>query len=193
MAAQESRRTELRPWEEADAEALFLAFGDHVTMRFWDRPPYRDVAAVAEAIRDSRATDPAFHAAFAIVLRATGLPIGMINYHDRRIARRRLAVGWILAPEWQRKGLMREAATAFLDHCFNALDTHRIEARIEPANTPSVALALALGFQREGLMRDWMFVAGEPRSPELHALLRPDWRAQVSSTSSPYPVVSGAV
>jgi hypothetical protein len=45
-------------------------------------------------------------------------------------------------------------------------------------------------------MRDWMFVDGEPRSPHMHALSRPEWlarNAQVSSTSNPYPVVSGAV
>jgi [ribosomal protein S5]-alanine N-acetyltransferase len=185
MTSLASGRTELRPWDEADAEALFAAFGDPATMRFWDRPPYHDVAALAEAIRGSRSVDPAYHAAFAVLLRATGQPIGMINYHDRRVANRRLAVGWILVPSRHRQGLMREAAAAFLDYCFNALNTHRVEARIEPANTPSVALAGALGFQREGLMRDWMFVGDEPRSPDLYALLQPDWRSQVSSTSSP--------
>jgi RimJ/RimL family protein N-acetyltransferase len=83
---------------------------------------------------------------------------------------------------------MREAVPALLNHCFHRLDAHRIEARIEAENTPSVALANWLGFQREGLMRDWMFVGDEARSPHMYALLRPDWIArwdQVSSTSSP--------
>ena len=171
-----------------DAPALHAAFGDAETMRFWDRPPTRDPTETAALIRGSRSADPQYHAAFAITLRATGEPIGMINYHDRRPQNRRLAVGWILARAWQRQGMMREAVPALLNHCFDHLDTHRIEARIEADNTPSVALANWLGFQREGLMRDWMFVANEPRSPDLYALLRPDWagrRDQVSSTSSP--------
>jgi ribosomal-protein-alanine N-acetyltransferase len=60
-----------------------------------------------------------------------------------------------------------------LDHCFTSLDTHRIEARIEPGNHASIGLAEALGFVQEGLMRDWLFVGGEPRSMLLYALLRP--------------------
>ncbi len=70
---------------------------------------------------------------------------------------------------------MREAAPALLNHCFDLLGAHRIEARIEAENGPSVALAIWLGFQREGTMRDWMFVAGQARSPCLYALLKPRW------------------
>ena len=192
----ETTSLRLRPWMESDAPALHAAFGDAETMRFWDRRPMRDVTETTALIRGSRSADPQYHAAYAITLRATGEPIGMINYHDRRPQNRRLAVGWILTRARRRQGLMREAVPALLNYCFDQLDTHRIEARIEADNAPSVALANWLGFQREGLMRDWMFVDGQPRSPHMHALLRPDWsvrRAQVSSTSSPYPVVSGAV
>jgi ribosomal-protein-alanine N-acetyltransferase len=165
----------LRAWEEADAEALHAAFGDPETMRFWDSPPRRDVADTASMIRDSLAADPRFHTAFAVTLRDGGQPVGMVNYHDRRPVRRRLAVGWILIRSWQHQGIMREAVPALLNRCFEQLGTHRIEARIEAENTPSVALAEWLGFQREGLMRDWMFVDGEPRSPCLYALLPHDW------------------
>jgi RimJ/RimL family protein N-acetyltransferase len=63
---------------------------------------------------------------------------------------------------------------ALIAHCFGLLDTHRIEARIEPGNLPSLALAEALGFAREGLMHDWMCVGGETRSVYLYALLRPE-------------------
>jgi ribosomal-protein-alanine N-acetyltransferase len=171
----ETPRLLLRAWEESDAEALHAAFGDPETMRFWDSAPRRDAADTASMIRDSLAADPQFHAAFAVTLRDSGQPVGMVNYHDRRPVRRRLAVGWILIRSWQHQGIMREAVPALLNHCFEQLDTHRIEARIEAENTPSVALAEWLGFQREGLMRDWMFVEGEPRSPCLYALLRHDW------------------
>ena len=186
----------LRAWDESDAASLHAVFGDAHTMRFWDRAPSRDPAETLAMIRGSLAADPRFHAHFAITSRKTGEAIGMVNYHDRRPAFRRLAVGWILARVWWRQGLMREAVPALLDHCFDSLGAHRVEARIEAANAPSVALANWLGFQREGLMRDWMFVDGEARSPHMHALLKPDWtvrRAQVSNTRSPYPVVSGAV
>ena len=164
----------MRAWEESDAEALLAAFGDPETMRFWESPPRRDVAETAAMIRDSRAADPRFQAAFAVTSRGSGQPVGMANHHDRRPVYRRLAVGWILIRSWQHQGIMREAAPAPLNHCFGHLDTHRIEA----GNTPSVRLAEWPGFEREGLMRDWMFVAGEARSPCLHPLSRHDWDAR---------------
>jgi [ribosomal protein S5]-alanine N-acetyltransferase len=184
----ETPRLRLRLWEEADADALHPVFGDAETMQFWAFTPRRDVAETAAMIRDSRAAQPLVHAAFAITLRDSGEPIGMVNYHEHHMVHGRMAVGWILHRSWQRRGIMREAVPAFLAHCFDGLNAHRIEARIEAENLPSVALADWLGFQREGRMRDWMFVGGQARSPHMHALLRPDWNArrdQVSSTSSP--------
>jgi [ribosomal protein S5]-alanine N-acetyltransferase len=172
----ETPHLRLRHWSEDDATPLHAAFGDAETMRFWDSPPTRDLAATAASIRDSRSADPRFHAALSIVRKAGSEVVGMVNYHARQPLNRRLAVGWILVPAWQRRGIMREAMPAFLNHCFDHLQTHRIEARIEPENTASARLAECLGFTPEGLMRDWMFVGDEPRSVRLYALLRADWK-----------------
>jgi ribosomal-protein-alanine N-acetyltransferase len=180
----ETPRLRLRAWVESDAGSLHAAFGDAETMRFWDSPPRRGVAETAEMIRGSRTADPLYHAAFAVSLRDSGETVGMVNYHDRRPQFRRLAVGWMLIRSWRRQGIMREAMSVLLNHCFDGLDAHRIEARIEPENAPSVRLAQWLGFQREGLMRDWMFVAGEPRSPDMYALLRPDRIASKRAVAS---------
>jgi RimJ/RimL family protein N-acetyltransferase len=68
-----------------------------------------------------------------------------------------------------------------LEHCFTALDAHRIEAHIEPDNAASLRLAERLGFRREGLMRDQLFVDGKPRDALLYALLQPDWQVATSA------------
>ena len=167
----------LRRLTEADAPALHTAFGDPEAMRYWDAPPARDLAETTSRVRGSRAIGTDFHAGFAVVRCADGLVVGMVNYHARNAEARRLAVGWITVRRFWRQGVMREAVPALLDHCFTTLETHRIEARIEPANVPSIRLAESLGFACEGLMRDWMVVGGEPRSACLYALLRPEWRA----------------
>jgi RimJ/RimL family protein N-acetyltransferase len=72
---------------------------------------------------------------------------------------------------------MQEAVRAVLAHCFATLNTHRIEAEIEPENVRSVRLAQGLGFQREGLLRDRLFVADRPRTIQMYSLLRSEWGA----------------
>jgi ribosomal-protein-alanine N-acetyltransferase len=144
-------------------------------MRFWDSLPSRDVAETAARIRQSLEINPRWHTAFAVLLRDGAAFIGMVNYHQRVPPHRRLAVGWILARQWCGQGLAHEAMRALLAHCFTALDAHRIEAHIEPDNAASLRLADRLGFRREGLMRDCLFVDGKPRTAFLYALLRPDW------------------
>jgi len=168
----ETQHLLLRPLEESDAASMHEAFGDPETMRFWDSLPSRDLAETTDRIRQSREASPTVHAAFAVTRREDSRMVGMVNYHARHPGNRRLAVGWIVAKLWWRQGIMREAMPALLAHCFDCLATHRIEARIEPENIPSARLAERLGFVREGLMRDWMFVDGSPRSVDLYALLR---------------------
>ncbi len=170
-------RLTLRRIAEADAPDLHAAFGDADTMRFWDSLPSVDAAETAGRIRNSLEASPQWHAMFAVSLRHTGQFVGTVNYHMRTPWNHRLAVGWMLVRPWRKQGLAAEAAGALLQHCFTALDTHRIEARIEPPNAASIRLAERLGFRHEGLMRDWLFVGGQPRDMLLYALLHPDWSA----------------
>ncbi len=70
---------------------------------------------------------------------------------------------------------MPEAAPPVISHCFTRLNAHRIEARIEPENVSSRRLAAQLRFTEEGLLRDWLCVAGEFRNVVMYSLLRTDW------------------
>jgi ribosomal-protein-alanine N-acetyltransferase len=165
----------LRRMVETDVPGLHAAYGDADAMRFWDSLPSRDEAETAARTRQSLEVSPQWQAAFAVLLRERGEFIGMVNYHQRQAWNRRLAVGWILARPWWRQGFAAEATGALLEHCFTTLGTHRIEAHIEPANAASLRLAGRLGFRHEGMMRDWLFVADQPRDMFLLSLLRPDW------------------
>jgi [ribosomal protein S5]-alanine N-acetyltransferase len=181
LSVLETERLTLRRLQEADAEGLHAAYGDAEAMRFWDFPASRDVEETASRIRQSLAVDERWHAAWGILLRA-GDFAGMINYHQRQPWNRRLELGWILAPAFWRQGLMTEAARVVLHHCFTEMDTHRVEATIEPENTASRALAAKLGFVLEsGPLRDRLCVDGRFRSVLMYGLLRPDWSRMVSS------------
>jgi [ribosomal protein S5]-alanine N-acetyltransferase len=50
-------------------------------------------------------------------------------------------------------GIMLEALHRLVDHAFGELKLHRLEAHIDPRNHPSIRLAEASGFVREGVLR----------------------------------------
>jgi len=150
------------------------AYGDAEAMRFWDFPATRTVAETAALIKGALSGGRIRHGVWAI-LRRDGPFVGMINYHHREAHNRRLELGWITVPAYWRQGIMTEAAHAVVRHCFGAMNTHRVEALIEPDNTASLALAAKLGFMQEsGLLRDRLLVNGGFRSVQMHALLKPD-------------------
>jgi ribosomal-protein-alanine N-acetyltransferase len=166
----ETPRLTLRSITEQDAHGLHEAYRDADAMRYWDHPPSVDVSQTAERIRVSVEIDARWHGMWAIQTRA-GRFAGAINYHARSEAQRRLAIGWIVVPSLWRQGLMTEAAPPVIAHCFRHLNAHRIEARIEPENVSSRRLAAKLGFSEEGVLRDWLCVAGEFRSVVMYSLL----------------------
>lgn len=55
-----------------------------------------------------------------------------------------------MVAQHQRQGFAREAVSAFVMHCFEGLNTHRVEAMTDPDNLASRALLERVGFKQEG-------------------------------------------
>jgi ribosomal-protein-alanine N-acetyltransferase len=68
------------------------------------------------------------------------------------------------------QGLMREAMQQVLDHAFDGLGLHRIEANIQPGNVPSIALARGAGFRLEGFSPRYLLIGGQWRDHERYAI-----------------------
>jgi ribosomal-protein-alanine N-acetyltransferase len=68
------------------------------------------------------------------------------------------------------KGLMSEAMQLVLDLAFGPLALHRLEANIQPANTPSIALARRAGFRLEGYSPRYLLIGGRWRDHERYAI-----------------------
>jgi len=170
----ETERLILRPIAASDADGLHRAFSDARAMRFWDFGPLAALEDTRACIRAALDGDPEQRAVWALATHAGALA-GMINCHNRDTWNRRVELGWILLPEFWRGGYMAEALQAVIGECFAAQNIHRIEATIDPRNLPAVRLADRLGFRREGLMHDRVFVDGEFRSVAMYGLLRSEW------------------
>lgn len=119
------------------------------------------------------------------VLRLSAAPaavIGRINF--TQIARgpfQSCMLGYAIDAEHEGRGLMREALEAAIAHAFAVLRLHRIQANYVPDNARSGRLLERLGFAREGLARNYLFINGAWRDHVLTARLNPEFDASIFS------------
>jgi ribosomal-protein-alanine N-acetyltransferase len=100
--------------------------------------------------------------------------VGTINYTNIvRGAFHACHLGYQVDRRDEGRGLMAEALRATNEFMFDALRLHRIMANFRPENERSRRLLERLGFVREGLARDYLFIDGAWRDHVLTSLTHP--------------------
>lgn len=82
-------------------------------------------------------------------------------------------LGYQIARAHEGQGLMTEALRATNAFMFDVLRLHRIMANYRPENARSARVLERLGFAREGVARDFLFIDGAWRDHVLTALVHP--------------------
>ena len=107
--------------------------------------------------------------------------VALGQIHFSQIARRAFCnamLGYAIDAAHEGRGLMREALQAALADAFGSrVQLHRVQANVRPENTRSLALLARLGFEREGLAREYLFIDGAWRDHLMTALRNPAWPA----------------
>lgn len=67
-------------------------------------------------------------------------------------------------------GVMTEAGRLGINHAFNDLQLHRLEANIQPNNGRSLAFVKRFGFEREGFSPRYLKIGGDWRDQERRAI-----------------------
>ena len=80
--------------------------------------------------------------------KADGRFIGTVGFADLMFAHNKGELGYVLNPEYQGKGYMREALGAVMELAFMTLDLHRLELRIMEGNVASERLKPAASDMR---------------------------------------------
>ena len=169
-------RLQLRWLEASDLDDLYRVFSDSDVTRFWSHRawPHRDEAAIyLEAIQCGFDQGNLFQ--WGIALRGDDRIVGTATLYAIDHAQGRAELGFALAREHWGRRYAREALTVLFDHAFGPLDLRRIEADVDPRNQPSLRTLEALGFRREGYLRQRWRVAGELQDSVLMGLLAGDW------------------
>ncbi|MCX4680223.1 GNAT family N-acetyltransferase [Streptomyces sp. NBC_01433] len=166
----EGPRTALRRFTRADAEEFTARARESRALHHpWLFPP-EDPDAYADYAGHLHA-DPS-RQGFLVCERAAGGGIaGFININNIVLGGFCCgALGYGAFAHAAGRGLMTEALGLVIAHAFGPLGLHRLEANIQPANAPSIALVRQAGFRLEGLSPDFLFVDGAWRDHERWAI-----------------------
>lgn len=169
----------LRPLTADDAGALLELFGDGQVTRWTSLDRLADEAA-ARAMIEKIGEDFAAgtRQQWGIVEPDDGaggvLGTAILAQLDRR--HRRAEVGFaVRRSHWGRR-IVSRALPLLIDHAFDTLDLHRLEASVDPGNAASLRVLERNGFRREGRQRERFFQEGAWHDALVLGLLRREWR-----------------
>jgi RimJ/RimL family protein N-acetyltransferase len=183
-----SARLRLRPLGSSDTQALLAYRSQQDVCRFVPFEPM-DASDIAQKLSGGWSKRAIAAEGDALILgvelAATGQLIGDIMLAFKSAEHRGGEIGWMLHPDYGGQGYATEAAHATLHLAFDQLGLHRVIARVDARNAPSLRLAERLGMRREAYLvsNEWFKGAW---SDEIDlAILEDDWQAQHLAGSCP--------
>ena len=185
---QEANDSWLSPWAPFRAEV----------------PEHRSpVGALASVIRQSRVWPYVSTArkwwearrgiAFSWVILYGGQFAGELTvWHIVRGSCKSAELGYWIDSRFAGRGIMPTALAMGVDHCFQAMDMHRLEADIQPENAASRRVVEKLGFRDEGIRVRYVRIDGAWRDHICYAITAeemPDgmlchWRTSLASSNA---------
>lgn len=162
-------RVRLRGWRASDAHAVREASYDPLIPVITTVPSVdseEEALAFVERQRD-RLRDRAGYP-FAIA-DADDRAVGFVILQLRGAEGARGSVGYWVCPSQRRRGYAAEALRVLTAWARELGDLDRLELYVEPWNEGSWRAAESAGYEREGLLRAWERVGGEPRDMYMYA------------------------
>lgn len=174
----ETERLILRPWTEADAEAMYRYASDLDIGPIAGWPVHTSVENSREIIRTVFAAPETY----AVVLKETGEPVGSCGImfadglHSADMKQGEAEIGyWIGKPHWG-KGLIPEAVEALLARSFNELGLDAVWCGYYDGNTKSKRVCEKSGFRYHHTNTDVVSPLGDTRTEHFYIMTAADYR-----------------
>ena len=146
----------LRKLRSSDAESLFAILADEEVTKFYDDDAFTEIDQAREQIRSwASGFDERRCIRWGIARREDDIVVGTCGYYGFHGRHRRGSIGYELARSYWRQGIMTEALDAIIGFGFREVGLNRIQAVVMPGNEGSEKLLEKLGFQREGVLREY--------------------------------------
>jgi [ribosomal protein S5]-alanine N-acetyltransferase len=178
-------RLRLRPFTDADADALYALHSNAVVLRYWDSPPWTDRArADLFLARCRQIADEGTGARVAIERLTDGVFLGWCGVTQWNPDYRSASLGYCLGEAAWGQGFATEAAGALVQWAFDTFDLNRLQAEADTRNVASGRVLEKLGFVHEGTLREDCIVNGDVSDSWVFGLLRREWGASGTAATA---------
>ena len=107
------------------------------------------------------------HEGVLICLSETDAIVGVVNVNNIiRGSFLSASLGYYAAAQYAGMGYMREGLQLVIRAAFEEQGLHRLEANIQPGNRRSIRLVQQCGFYKEGVSKEFLYIAGAWREHE---------------------------
>lgn len=172
-----TERLILRRMTEADAEEVFRMRRDETLLQFIQRPVAKSLDDALELIRMvDRGIQSNQSINWGITLKEVNKVIGVAGIVRTTPEHHRAEIGYLLAGEHQKKGIISEALKEILAYGFLKMNLHLMEAVTDPRNTASISVLKKLGFTMDGHFREHTLHEGKFWDSMHFSLLAKDFK-----------------
>lgn len=172
-------RLQLTALTRNDLPTITRWYQDAQFLRLFDaRPAYPQTeAALTQWLEERQKATDAF--LLAVRLHNSERLLGYIEFDgilwSHQVSGVAVCIG---EPAERGKGYGYEAMQLALRFAFHELNLYRVQFTAFSYNEPSIALAQKLGFQQEGVYREFLQRDGKRHDMYLFGLLRPEWESR---------------
>jgi len=174
----ETDRLQLIELNPAHAIHLFKQFSRKDVTRYYGMDPLETLEQAEKVIANMIAGFAEKRSIrWGIQLKTTHEFLGTIGLNNLQTWNKKCEIGYDLHPDFWGHGYVSEAMKEVLSYCFNVLDLARVGAVTFPDNEASWKLLLKAGFEKEGLLRNYLYQGGQNHDAIMFSIIRKDFNS----------------
>ncbi|MGE7112474.1 GNAT family N-acetyltransferase [Lysinibacillus sp. NPDC047702] len=166
-------RLVLRELTVNDAQAILNCFSNSDVLRHYGQNPLTNLDQVRQIINNfSKNYDEKRGIKWGIELKGQEGIIGTIGFQEWSIEHKRAEISYALFPESWGKGYALEAVNKVISFGFQEMELVRIGAIVFTENDASNKLLIKAGFEKEGLLKKYIYQSNVPYDTYIYSLIK---------------------
>lgn len=169
-----SERLKLRKIRLSDLDDIFEYTSNPITTKFLFWKTHTNKKQTLKFINDTlnEYTESNSRYTWGITINDNKKLIGVASIFFISYLSKRVEISYILNPNYQGNGYMKEALTLIQDFIFNEVSFIRIQARCTEDNLASKKVMKSIGMELEGKLKKYWFLKNEYQNVDLFAITK---------------------